>query len=76
MEVGEPARKLRIITGPVAEVEAWVNAHWDDYVVTAWAWSVIDGKQHVTAQAILKVEAEKAMRMMQLAQASANPRRM
>jgi len=68
MDVGEKPRKFRLVSGPVAEVEAWVNAHWETYVVTSYAWSVIEGKQHVTAMALLKEEAEKAMRQMQLAQ--------
>ena len=67
MEVGEAPRNLRLVSGPVAEVEAWVNAHWDTYVITAWAWSVIENRQHVTVTAILRSEVEKMQRMMQFA---------
>jgi len=67
MEVGEAPRNLRLVTGPVDEVEAWVNAHWEDYGVQNFVWSVIDGKQHVTIVAFHKTALEKAMRMMQLA---------
>lgn len=73
MEMDARAPKFRLVAGTTREVEDWINANWDSYVIQNFAWSVIDGRQHVTATAILKTEVEKAARMMQFAQAGAMP---
>lgn len=58
---------FRIVSGSVAEVEAWIQDHWLDYMIQSFTYQVVKDDVRVTINAVLKSEAEKAMRMMQLA---------
>jgi len=62
MDVHAKPPIFRLVHGEPLAVEDWVNAHWETYVVTQFAWSVIDGKQMVTAQALRRDEAERQLR--------------
>lgn len=65
--------KFRMVSGPVAMVEGWINDHWEQYVIQSFNYAVVDNDLRVTITAVLKSEAEKAMRMMQLAGAPGMP---
>lgn len=58
---------FRMVSGTVREVEAWIQDHWLDYIIQSFTYQVVKDEIVVTAHAVLKSEAEKAMRMMQLA---------
>lgn len=64
---------FRLVSGSVAEVESWIQDHWLDYIIQGLTYQVVKDDVRVTAMAILKTEAEKAMRMMQLAGAPGIP---
>jgi hypothetical protein len=40
---------LRIVSGPVAQVEAELNTLLNDYMAIVWNFAVIKDEQHVTA---------------------------
>ncbi len=49
MEAESEKRRLRLISGPPAEVEWQLNRLLDEYVVTTWNFAVADNKLVVTA---------------------------
>jgi len=67
MDVNAKPPVFRFVHGTPQELEDWINAHWQSYVVTQFAWSVIEGKQMVTAQAIRRDEVEKQLRQQAIA---------
>jgi len=68
MDVHAKPPIFRLVHGEPLAVEDWVNMHWETYVVTQFAWSVIDGKQMVTAQAIRRDEVERQLRQKAIAE--------
>ena len=59
-------RKMRVISGTVAEIEDQFAALQDEYVIFQWRWDVVDG-HHLLGLVLLRAaDVEKAMRMQAL----------
>ena len=71
VDVGIPDPPMRILTGPCRVVEAEVNRMAQSYVVTQWAFAVVNNEFHVTAIMLSQSEIRKA----QLAGARMMPQR-
>jgi len=67
MDVHAKPQIFRLVHGTPQEVEDWINAHWESYIVTQFTWSVVDGRQMVIAQAIRRDEVEKQLRQQAIA---------
>lgn len=68
VDVGIPDPAVRIVSGRYDAVEHEVNRMLGDYVVTQWAFAVVDNEFHVTALMLHQRE----LRKMSLAQAGMN----
>lgn len=71
MEVEKPEarRVLRIVSGPVAVVEAELNLIGSEYVAQMWNWAVVNNELIVSVVMISAVE----VRKQQIALAAVNP---
>jgi hypothetical protein len=64
VEIDKKPRRLRIVSGPVHEIEEQLNLLLDKYTATQFAYSVVGNEVHMTVVMLH----ESVLRMMQIAQ--------